>query len=162
MFYKFLRSKYIEWDARIRMQRMLVLWLPFGQVVASMYSPKSLLSSPKKFLMSGIDCSSSVIWISPKKFTCPSGKLRTDFTSPIAKSTSPRPSDTTFFVRYMCVSSVVLENLFAVRKCQSQRCFFSCKSSLSSSSDLDREDVHKKQHTMTLLNLCKLNLSWQS
>ena len=35
--------------------------LPFGQVVASMYWPKSLLSSPKTFLMSSIDYRSSVI-----------------------------------------------------------------------------------------------------
>ena len=42
--------------------------LPFGQVVASVYQPKSLLSSPKKFLMSSIDYSSSVIRIS-KNFT---------------------------------------------------------------------------------------------
>ena len=39
---------------------------PFRQVVASMYQPKSLLSSPQKILMSSIDYSSSVIWISPK------------------------------------------------------------------------------------------------
>ena len=36
---------------------------------------------------------------SPKKFTSPSGKLRTEFYScPITKSTSPVLSDTTFFV----------------------------------------------------------------
>ena len=34
---------------------------------------------------------------SSKYFTCPSGKLRTEFTSPIAKSTSCELSDTTFF-----------------------------------------------------------------
>ena len=38
---------------------------------------------------------------SSKYFTCPSGKLRTEFTSPIAKSTSPGLSDTTFFARCM-------------------------------------------------------------
>ena len=32
-------------------------------------------------------------------FTCLSGKLRTEFTSSMAKSTSPRLSDTTFFAR---------------------------------------------------------------
>ena len=38
---------------------------PLGmQVVASMYLPKCLLSSPSKNLMSSIDYSSSVIWIS--------------------------------------------------------------------------------------------------
>ena len=34
---------------------------------------------------------------SSKNITCPSGKLKTEFTSPIAKSTSPGLSDTTFF-----------------------------------------------------------------
>ena len=40
---------------------------------------------------------------SSKYFTCQSGKLRTEFTSPIAKSTSPGLSDTTFFAR--CAAS---------------------------------------------------------
>ena len=35
--------------------------LPFGQVVARIYQPKSLLSSPNKFFMSSIDYSSSAI-----------------------------------------------------------------------------------------------------
>ena len=35
---------------------------------------------------------------SSKNFTCLSDKLITEFTGPIAKSVSPRPSDTTFFV----------------------------------------------------------------
>ena len=43
--------------------------------------------------------SSSVIWIPQRNFTCPLGKLITEFTSPIAKSTSPGLSDTTFFIR---------------------------------------------------------------
>ena len=36
----------------------------------------------------------------PKNFTCPWSNLRTQFTSPVAKSTSPGLSDTTFFVRW--------------------------------------------------------------
>ena len=44
--------------------------------------------------------SASVILLLPKIFTRPSGKLSTEFTSPIAKSTSPRLSDTTFFARW--------------------------------------------------------------
>ena len=35
-----------------------------------------------------------------RNFTCPSGKLITELTSPIAKSTSPELSDTTFFARW--------------------------------------------------------------
>ena len=38
---------------------------------------------------------------SSKYFTCPSGKLRTEFISPMVKSTSPGLSDTTFFVCWM-------------------------------------------------------------
>ena len=40
---------------------------------------------------------------SSKYFTCQSGKFKTEFTSPIAKSTSPGLSDTTFFAR--CAAS---------------------------------------------------------
>ena len=60
---------------------------------------KSFQLAPKPFLISRIDYIPSVIWISPKNSTCPSGKLRTKITSPIAKSTSPWLSDTTFFAR---------------------------------------------------------------
>ena len=63
--------------------------LPFWQAVA-----------PKPFLIGRIDNNPSVIWISPKHSTCPSGKLRTKNTSPIAKSTSPGLSDSTFFARW--------------------------------------------------------------
>ena len=41
-----------------------------------------------------------VILILRKIFACPSGKLSTEFTSPIAKSTSPRLSDMTFFAHW--------------------------------------------------------------
>ena len=61
----------------------------------SFTSPKVISTSPKKFLMS-IGYSSSVIQIPSKNFVCPSCKLRIEITSPVAKSTSPRLSDTTF------------------------------------------------------------------
>ena len=48
---------------------------------------------------------------SPPKITCPSGKLGTEFTSPIAKSTSPRLSDTTFFA-HCCGSILSLVQIF--------------------------------------------------
>ena len=60
---------------------------------------KSFQLAPKPFLISRIDYHPTVIWISQKHSTCPSGKLRTKITSPIAKSTSPGLSDTTFFAR---------------------------------------------------------------
>ena len=53
--------------------------------------------APIPFFISGINYNPSVIWISQKNSTCPSGKLRTKITSPITKST--RLSDTTFFAR---------------------------------------------------------------
>ena len=53
--------------------------------------------APKPFwraeLISQFFCYSN----SSKNVTCPSGKLKTEFTSPIAESTSPGLSDTTFF-----------------------------------------------------------------
>ena len=54
-----------------------------------MYQPKSLLSSPQKIFDEQhwlpLFCNLNF----PKNFTCPLGKLRTGFTSPIAKSTTP-------------------------------------------------------------------------
>ena len=55
-----------------------------------------ILISPVKVLMSSIDYS-SVKWIIQKKFICPSGKLRTEFTILIRESTNPGLSDMTFF-----------------------------------------------------------------
>ena len=46
---------------------------------------------------------------SSKNISCPLGKLKTDFTNPIVKSTSPGLSDTTFFARwksYLCMCLV--------------------------------------------------------
>ena len=55
--------------------------------------------APKTFwlaeLISQFFCYSN----SSKNITSQSGKIKTEFTSPIAKSTSPRLSDTTFFAR---------------------------------------------------------------
>ena len=43
-----------------------------------------------------------------KKIVCPSGKLRTKFTSPIAKSTSPRLLDMTFFAHCILIIVIVI------------------------------------------------------
>ena len=82
--------------------------------------------APKTFwrteLISQFFCYSN----SSKNITCPSGKLKTEFTSPIAKSTSPGLSDTTFFARCSSISKCFLEWLlvtltafsgFAIRTC---------------------------------------------
>ena len=48
--------------------------------------------------------SSFGILILRKIFTCPSGRLSTEFTSTIPKSTSPGLSDTTFFARWIIMT----------------------------------------------------------
>ena len=73
-------------------------------IVTLFTSPNIFSTSPKMFLMSRIDFTVLFFfWNSTKNFTCLLGKLRTEFTSPIAKSTSPGLSDTTFFARWLCV-----------------------------------------------------------
>ena len=54
---------------------------------------------PQEFIrnLKHLSYSTFVILILRNIFTCLSGKLSTEFTSPIAKSTSPGLSDTTFF-----------------------------------------------------------------
>ena len=66
-------------------------------------SPDVSSTSPKSWwavLISQFFCFSN----SSTNITCPSGKLKTEFTSPIAKSTSPGLSDTTFFARCLAAS----------------------------------------------------------
>ena len=57
---------------------------------------------PQEFIrnLKHLSYSSFVILILQKIFVCPSGKLSTEFTSPMAKSTSPGLWDTTFFARW--------------------------------------------------------------
>ena len=57
-------------------------------------------ASPKSFLTSRIHFTILLLFEFLKKITCTSGKLKTEFTSPKAKSTSPGLSDTTFFARW--------------------------------------------------------------
>ena len=66
--------------------------------------------------MSSIDYSSSLIWIPPLKITCLSEKLRTEFTSPTAKSTSPMLWDTTFFARWEGKTGVPREKPLRTRE----------------------------------------------
>ena len=66
-----------------------------------LFGPQEFISNLVKYL----SYSTSVILILRKIFTYPSGKLSTEFISPIAKSTSPGLSDTTFFAR--CNLSIV-------------------------------------------------------
>ena len=89
--------------------------LPFGQAEATIYQPRCHFILPQKLrdeqnqLISQFFCYS----ISSKNITCPSGKLKTGFTCPIAKSTSPRLSDTTFFACWLQFLSKLLIDLFS-------------------------------------------------
>ena len=50
--------------------------------------------------MDGLEYTVLLLFELYKKFTCPSGKLRTTLTSAIATSSSPRLSDSTFFAHW--------------------------------------------------------------
>ena len=54
---------------------------------------------PKTFWLAELILQFSCYLNCSKSITCLSGNLKTEFTSPIAKSTSPGLSDTTFFAR---------------------------------------------------------------
>ena len=72
----------------------------FGQAVSSTYYPKSLLNCLEKIFVEQ-DCIQFFCNLnSPKNFTFPAGKLRTEFTSPVTQSTSRRLSDMNFFAHW--------------------------------------------------------------
>ena len=70
-----------------------------GKLKRAFTRPRRHFNAPKTFwlaeLISKFFCYSN----SSKTITSPSGKIKTEFTSPIAKSTCPRLSDTTFLAR---------------------------------------------------------------
>lgn len=68
---------------------------PFGQSVLACSSSSVILTSSK-----GQDYSSSAILIFQKNLPFPLGKLRTELTGPITKSTRPRVLDTPFFAHW--------------------------------------------------------------
>ena len=108
-------SRYPQDMRRVcRMQRKSVLQPAFRascSLHVHVLANKSFQLAPKPFLISRIDCNPSVIWISPKNSTCPSGKLSTKITSAIAKSTSPRLSDTTFFAHWFVSGAGTYRNI---------------------------------------------------
>ena len=71
--------------------------LPFGQAEASIWQGELI----SQFFLNS-NCSKNTTW--------PLGKLKTEFTSPTAKSTSPWPLDTTFFA--CCLMWKFLERCF--------------------------------------------------
>ena len=68
------------------------LWLAFT-------SPKFISTSPPKFWLAGLITQFFCDLNSSKNFSCSAGKVRTEFTISMAKSTSPGLSDSTFFAR---------------------------------------------------------------
>ena len=73
--------------------------LPSGQAEASinLLAQTSFELAPKAFWRAELISQFFLYSNCSKNITCPSGKLKTEFTSPIAKSTSPGLLDTTFF-----------------------------------------------------------------
>ena len=71
-----------------------------GKLKLTFTSPNIISTSPQNVLMRRLISQFSRNLNSSKNFTCPSGKLITEFTSPIARSTSLGQSDTTFFARW--------------------------------------------------------------
>ena len=70
-----------------------------GKLKLTFTSPNIISTSPKNVLMSRLISQFLCDLDSSKNFTCPSGKLITEFSSLIAKPTSPRLLETTFFAR---------------------------------------------------------------
>ena len=90
-----------------RVQRKSFLQLAIrASLKLTFTSPNIISTSPKNVLMSRLIWQYFCNLNSSKNFTCPSGKLITELTSPIAKSTSPGLLDTTFFER--CTAAFVL------------------------------------------------------
>ena len=85
----------------------LAIWASWSQ---HLLAQTSFQLAPEAFrraeLISHFFCHSN----SSRNITCPSGKLKIDFTSPIAKSTRPGLSDTTFFVHCILLEVKVGED----------------------------------------------------
>ena len=71
-----------------------------GKLKLAFTSPDFISASPKSFSSSRINFTLLLLFEFPKEHHLPVGKLKTDFTSLIAKSTSPGLLDTTFFARW--------------------------------------------------------------
>ena len=82
-----------------------------GKLKLIFTSPNIISTSPKNVLMSRLISKFFSNLNSSKNFTCPFAELITEFTTPIAKSTGPGLSDTTFFARWCFVKQCGHENL---------------------------------------------------
>ena len=82
-------------------KKVIVTACHSGKLKLTFTSPNIISTRPKNVLMSILISKFFCNLNSSKKFNCLSGKLITEFTSPIAKSTSPGLSDTTFFAHWV-------------------------------------------------------------
>ena len=73
-----------------------------GKLKLEYTTPNVISTNPKTFWWAELIAQFFCNLDFSKNFTCLSGKLRTKFTGPIAKSTSPWLSDTTFFAHCIC------------------------------------------------------------
>ena len=88
-------------------------------------SPNIISTSPKSVWWADWFRSSSVIWIPQKtSLACMMGKLRKEFSSPIAKSTSPGPSDTYFLYTLLpgIMTHFVIARFFEKVQCWEHTC----------------------------------------
>ena len=90
--------------------------LPFRQAEASSYYSQDVIStSPKNFLTGRINFTLFFCYNknsnSSKNITCPSGKLKTEFTSPIAKSISPGLNQSLLSLHASCRSAWTREQM---------------------------------------------------
>ena len=81
-----------------------------GKLKLIFTSPNIISTSPKNVLMSRLISKFFSNLNSSKNFTCPSAESITEFTTPIAKSTGPGLSDTTFFAHWCFVKQCGHEN----------------------------------------------------
>ena len=76
-----------------------------GNLKLALTSPDVISTSPKNVLTSIIDFTVLLLFKFLKNITCPVGKLKTEFTSLMAKSTSPGLSETTSLHAEPCKSA---------------------------------------------------------
>ena len=124
-------------------------------------SPKSFLTSPAE-LISQFFCYSN----SSKNITCPLGKLKTEFTSLIAKSTSHGLLDTTFFARcgenntYLRTTFISATRLIAILIKKTKRSVF-MGSLITSAKGKSKESTkdcsfYHPHHAITTLVRCSI------
>ena len=89
---------FLRWSMCQGAKKIMFTSCHWGKLKLTLLAQTSFSISPKNVLMFGLISQFFCNLTSSKNFTCSSDKLITEFTSVIAKSVSPRLSDTTFFV----------------------------------------------------------------